>query len=184
MPNFYIRLRDLAFAGGDANFAQYFSGLQGSGENFNEEISGFDHAVALGAGSDNFWCEREDGGGPVSRWIRVRKAATDCPFVAYLHVAQVAGGVRQERARAAQNVRDFNLEMGGHGADANLSSFFLYIGEVADASEVDEDFGLHQSELHGRQQGVAASQNFGVIFMLGQERDCFVQAFSGDVIKT
>src|SRR5260221_323315 len=66
MPNFYVCLRDLAFAGRDTDLAEDFTGLQGSGQHFNEEVSGFDHAVAFGAGGDNFCIEREDGGRPVS----------------------------------------------------------------------------------------------------------------------
>src|SRR4029077_15469144 len=90
------------------------------------------------------WLEGKDGGGPVSSRIGVRKTSADGAFVAYLHIAKMAGGFRQERAGAAQDIGNFFLEMSGHGADANLSAFIFYIREVADAAEIDEDFGLHQ----------------------------------------
>ena len=73
--------------------------------------------------------------------------------------------------------------MGGHGADANLSAFFLNIREIADAAEINEHLGLHQAKLHGRKQAVAAGQNFGIIFMAGLKRESFVEGFGGDVIK-
>src|SRR6476469_8874385 len=125
MTNFYVSLRGLAFGGGDADFAQNFSSLERRGQHFNEEISGFDNAVALGAGGDKLCVEREDGRGPVSRGIRMRQASADSAFVAYLHVAKMAGCFRQQRAGAAQKFGDFNLEVRCHGADANLSALFL-----------------------------------------------------------
>src|SRR5581483_5528421 len=184
MADLHINLSNLTFAGGDANFAQNLSRLERSGEHFNKEVGCFDHAVALGAFGDEFGIERKDGGRPVGGGIRVDETSADGALVAHLHIAEMACGFRQQRASAAQEIGDLNLKVGGHGADADLTALFLYIREIFDAAEIDEHFGLHEAQLHGGQQAVAAGQDFGVIFVLAQERDCVVEGLGGNVVKT
>ena len=54
MTDFHVGLSRLAFADGDADFAQDFSGIECGGQNFHEEVSGFDDTVTFGTGGDNF----------------------------------------------------------------------------------------------------------------------------------
>src|SRR6185437_2597081 len=184
MANFYISLSNLAFGSGNADFAKNFSGFERGSEHFNKEVRRFDHAIALGTFSDELSIERKDGGRPVGCGIGMDETSTDGAFVADLHIAEMAGGFWQQRTGAAQNIGGLNLKMRGHGADADLAALFFYIREVFDAAEIDEHFGLHKAQLHGGKQAVAAGQDFGVIFVLAQERDCVIEGFGGDVIKT
>jgi hypothetical protein len=118
---------------------------------------------------DDLRIEREDGCRPVSRRIRMGHASADCSFITHLHVTELSRCLRQEWAGAAEKIRGLHLEVRGHGADAELPGFFLNIGELLDAAQVNENFGLHQTQLHGGQQAMSAGQNFGVVFVRGQE---------------
>jgi hypothetical protein len=54
----------------------------------------------------------------------VGQAAADGAFVAHLHVTQMAGSFRQQRANAVQQVRSLKLEVRSHGTDAHLPARF------------------------------------------------------------
>ncbi len=73
--------------------------------------------------------------------------------------------------------------MRGHRADANLAAFFLYVGEVFDAADVDQHLGLREAQLHRRYQAVSAGEEFGVVLVLGQKRERFIKAFCGNVFE-
>jgi hypothetical protein len=115
--------------------------------------------------------------------IGVGKASADCAFIADLHIAQLRGSFREQRADAAKKVRSLDLKVGGHGADAHLAAFFLDIREIFDLADVNEQRGLRKAKLHGGQETVSAGKKLGIVFMPGQERDGFIQAFGGNVIK-
>src|ERR1051326_2206354 len=83
MADFNVSLRELSFSGGNADFAKDFAGLEGGSEHLDEEVGGFDGAVAFGAASDELGVKREDGGGPVSRGVGVDEASADGALVAH-----------------------------------------------------------------------------------------------------
>src|SRR6185369_4178779 len=68
-----------------------------AGMRISRRISpGCNDVVSICAGGDEFCIERENGGRPVSSGIGVSKASADGALVADLHVAEMAGGFRQQ----------------------------------------------------------------------------------------
>src|SRR5690348_1955684 len=183
MAQLHIGLTDGSFGNSETNFFYYLAGLKCGGEQLYKKLVCFDDAFAFCAHGDDLSVECDDGGWPIGCGIGMGEASADSPFVAHLHVSEMAGGFRQQRTETAQQIRALDLEMRGGCADADLSAFFANVGKVLDAADVDEDRGLHQAQLHRREQAVSTGQQLGIIFMPGQERDGFVEAFCGNVIE-
>src|ERR1041385_3623593 len=125
MTDLHVGLSRFALGGGNADFAQDLSRLKGSGEHLDKEIRCLDGAITLGAAGDELGIDRENGGGPVSCRIGVDETSADGALVAHLHVAKMSGGLRQQRAEAAQKIGGFDLKVRGHGADADLAATHL-----------------------------------------------------------
>src|SRR5205085_12595917 len=104
MANLHIALT-LSFRSGENYFPQDLSGLERGLKQLLKELVGFDGTLAPCAGHDNLSIESKNGGGPICSGIGVGKATPYGASIADLHVAEMAGGFRQEGTDAAEQVR-------------------------------------------------------------------------------
>jgi hypothetical protein len=95
MRNFLIRVTRPSVTFSDANFAEDLARLQGGSKQVNEEIVGFNKSFASLTNGDKHAVQSDNCGGPISRRIRMRKAASDSAFVADLDVSDTCSAVRE-----------------------------------------------------------------------------------------
>src|SRR5215510_16112055 len=105
MTKLLVALARAARRDGESNLPQNFTRLQRSREQLSKKFVSLDGAIALRTGHHNLCIQRNYCCRPISGWVGMRQAATDCPFVADLHIAQMSGRLRQQRADAPQQVR-------------------------------------------------------------------------------
>src|SRR2546421_13027799 len=73
--------------------------------------------------------------------------------------------------------------MSRHRADANLSAILSDVREVFDTPDVNQQCGLCESQLHRRDEAVAAREYLRVVLMLRQQTDGFIKRCGRDVIE-
>src|SRR2546429_4665318 len=73
--------------------------------------------------------------------------------------------------------------MSRHRADANLSAILVDVREVFDATDVNQQCGLRESQLHRWDEAVAAREYLRVVLMLSEQTDSFVKSCWRDVIE-
>ena len=72
--------------------------------------------------------------------------------------------------------------MGGHGADGDGATIFLDARQTWDLAEVDDVLGLGQTQLHHRDETVAAGQNLGVL-QLAEQTERFLHRRGAVVLE-
>ena len=131
-----------------------------------EELPGGDLAAAGGAARDQRGVEHEDHRRQVARGVGVHQRAADRAAVADLRVADLAGGVGEQRQLAAEQAGVRHVVMGGEGPDRDVAVLLPDVGELAEPADVDQHLGHGQPELHEREQRVPAGQEFRVLAAL------------------
>ena len=71
--------------------------------------------------------------------------------------------------------------MGGHRTDRQHVAVLLDPGEPGNLAKVDQVLGLGQPQLHHRDQAVAAREQLGVVLVLAEKLQCFLDG-AGRVI--
>src|SRR5260370_4907034 len=102
----------------DADLSQYLAGPERGRHQVDEKIVYADRALAIFAGDDKFGVERNHRCGPIACRIRVGHAAANRPLISYLHVANVAGAFRHQRAAILEKLKRVNLLISSRTADA------------------------------------------------------------------
>src|ERR1041384_463824 len=138
----------------DANFAQYLTRLKIRRQQTDEEVFGFDSALAVWSNKNKFSIEREHGSGPIAGRIGMRDAAANRALVANLNVADALRTLRQQRTNPFQQIRRFQLIVRRSRADQNLIPFFTDIRERFDPGNIDQQGRLREPQLHRGYQTV------------------------------
>ncbi len=97
--------------------------------------------------------------------------AAECAAVTHLRVADVAGGMGQQRDVLAKEIRCLDVHVAGHGADRDLVAFVTDVRQVGEPADVDQHARLGESQLHHRQQAVATGDELGLVAVLPDEAD-------------
>ena len=168
MVHLDVRLTCAATGFVNAQLAQNLARFERRCHEIKKKIIDVDRALAILAGHDKFGVERNYRCGPVTGRIRVGHAAADRALVADLHVANVSGALRQQRTDLLEQLRRFDLIMGGHRPDAYLVTLFANVREICDAADIDEQRRRRQPQLHRRDQAMPTGENFRV-FVLRQQ---------------
>ena len=109
--------------------------------------------------------------------------ATDGATVADLRVADVAGGVCEQRNVLLEHRRGLDLSVVRECADGDVVTGVTNVRQVGDAADVDEQRRRGQTQLHERQEAVATGQELGLIAGLGDQADGFLGGGSTLVIE-
>src|SRR5688500_18125943 len=136
MRNFLIRVTRPSVTLPDANFAEDLARLQRGREQVNEEIVCFNKSFASLTNGDHHAVQCDDCGGPISRWIRMRQAASDSAFVAHLYVSDTCRAVGEQWTTLLQLSGGFDLVVSRHGADEDLVSLLADVGKVFNSTDV------------------------------------------------
>jgi len=91
-----------------------------------------------------------------------------------LDVADVLGGLGQQRTLLDEQGRCFNRMVRGHRADRDLAAALANVAQSIDAPDVYDVFRLCQAKLHRGNQAVTAGEQLGVLAVPLEERDRFV----------
>ena len=75
---------------------------------------------------------------------------------------------------SGQQLRRRHVVVAGQGADGDVVAVGADVRQVGQPADVDQDGRPGQPQLHEGQQRVAAGQQFGVVAVLGQQRDGLV----------
>ena len=130
------------------------------------EVGGGDLARAVRALGDVRRAERERRRRQVGGRVGVGDRAADRAAVAHLRVADVAGGVRQQRHVLGEHVGVLDVVVAGQRADGDVVAGVADVRQVAEPADVDEHARLGQAQLHQRQQAVAAGEELGLVAVL------------------
>ena len=115
--------------------------------------------------------------------IGVGDRAADRATVTDLGVADLAGGVRQQRHVLLQERRRLDVHVAGQGADGDVVAAVADVRQVAEATDVDQHGRLGEAELHHRQQAVAAGDELGLVAVLADEADRLLRRLGADVVE-
>src|SRR5437867_3188852 len=94
-------------------------------------------------------------------------------FGTYLWISYLLYCFRKYWSRAMGFLRVLDLPIGGHCPNRQLPVLQAHIGQARNASEIDQQLGLGQPQLHQRKQTVPASNHFGVRIV--EQSDGFLQ---------
>jgi hypothetical protein len=93
--------------------------------------------------------------------------AIEPPMVPDLRVADLAGGVREQRHLTSEQFGVLDVVVPGQSADRHVRAAVGDVGQVTQATQVDDHLGGGQPQLHQRQQGMAAGHELRVLAVLG-----------------
>lgn len=91
--------------------------------------------------------------------------------MAHLWIADVAGGVRQQRHVFLQDRAGLDIHVACEGADRDVVAGVADVVEVAGAADVDQHAGRCEAQLHQWQQAVPAGEELGLVAVLADEAD-------------
>ncbi len=97
--------------------------------------------------------------------------AADGAAVTDLRVADLAGGVGEQRDVLLEQGRRLDVHVAGEGADRDVVAGVADVRQVAQASDVDQHARLGEAQLHHRQQAVAAGDELGLVTVFADEAD-------------
>jgi hypothetical protein len=115
--------------------------------------------------------------------VGVRERAADGAPVPDLRVADLGGGVRQQRCRLPHQRRGGQLGVPRGRSDDQLTVRAADPAQPVRPADVDQHRGRGQPQLHHRQQRVAAGQQLGVVAVLGQQADRFCGRAGRQVVE-
>ena len=118
---------------GEADLGQQFTGLQRGLEQAAEELPGPDVAVAGPAAGDQRRVQRQDHRGQVGGGVGVGQRTADRAAVADLRVADLPGGVGEQRQFAGQQAGPGQVVMGGERPDRDVAALVADVGQLAAA---------------------------------------------------
>ena len=95
--------------------------------------------------------------------------AADRAAVTDLRIADMAGGMGQQRRVLVQQIGGLDVAVAGEGADRDVVAAVTDVRQVGDAADVDQHRRLGQAQLHQRQQAVAAGEELGLVTVLTDE---------------
>ena len=79
----------------------------------------------------------------------MRDAAANCTAIAHLLIADHREGVKEQGKAATHNLRPFKLRIGRERTDHQSIVGDADISKVSDPPDVDQVFGLRETEFHG-----------------------------------
>ena len=118
---------------------------------------------------------RQHDGGVIGGWIRVGQAATQRAAIADLRIADLTGGLGDNRTLVGEQRRRGNVVMDRRREDLDLAVLLADAGEPGNFRDVDQDARLAQAQLHQRHQAVPAGQELAPAAGLLQLLDRLVQ---------
>ncbi len=113
----------------------------------------------------------------------MRDASSNSAAIADLRVSDHARSFSHYGAAFLEQRRRSHLAVHSSGTNHDLSVSFADAGEVGNATNVDEDAGLAQPELHQRNETVAAGYELGAAACRLQLRDGIVERRCTDVFE-
>ena len=87
------------------------------------------------------------------------------PQVAHRRIADQAGELGERRDRLLHHRRRWHVGVAGHGADGDGAAARLDPGRPSMRDEIDKHRRAGEPQLHGRQQGVTAGEELGVLVL-------------------
>jgi hypothetical protein len=115
--------------------------------------------------------------------IGVRDRPADRAPVTHLRVADMAGGVRQQRHVLVQQIGGLDVAVAGEGADRDVVACVADVRQVADTADIDQHRWLRQAQLHQRQKAVATREELGFVTVLPDEADGLFGRTGADVVE-
>ena len=147
-----------------------------------EEVARGDRAGAGRGLQVDGGAEQDEHRGYVGARVGVGDVAADRAAVADLGVADVAGGLGEHRAVRGENVGSRDLGVGGQRADPDRAARLGDALEFIETADVDDDGRLRESQLHHRDQAVAAGHQLRVLVLL-QQAEGFIDRSGAAVIE-
>ena len=139
-----------------------------------EEVGCSDRALTGGPACHDRAAEREHHRRQVRRGVAVGQRTGERAAVANLRVADFTGRSREERDVLGEDLAVLDVVVAGEPTDRDVVAGVVDVREVAEAAHVDEHRRGGEAELHERQQRVPAGEDLGVVAVLGEQRDRFV----------
>ena len=103
--------------------------------------------------------------------------------VTHLGITDLVGGVGEQRDLLLQQRRRLEVVVAGQGADGDLVAALLDVRKIGNPSDVDEHRRDGESQLHQRQQRMAAGDQLGLVAVLDEEGDRFFRRTSPGVVE-
>ena len=167
----------------NADLGQHLVGRQRGLQETLEEVACGNLAGAVGALGDIRRAERQRRRRKVGGRIAVRNGPADRAAVAHLRVADVTGGVGQQRDVLGEHRTGLDVHVAGQCADGDVVAGIADVRQVTDAADVDQHTWLGEAQLHQRQQAVPAGEELGVVTMFADETDGLFGRTGADVVE-
>ena len=159
----------------DAYGCQDLVGFQGGGEEIHEEVVRRHRVLARGRGQHERRAKGREGHRQVRGRVGMGDAAAHGAPVPHLQVADHRGRVGQPGQQSAHGFRRGHLGMGRERADDQVLAVHPDTAQAGDVSEVDQDLGLGEPELHGRNEAVPPGQQLAVLAVFLQQAERFLE---------
>lgn len=153
------------------------SRLQGRGHPALEEVLGRDGAGAERPVHDHRRVERDRRARQFGSGVGVRQAAADRASVAVLDVADVAGGLRQQRNQFADQRVVLQLVLPNPGAHLQDVGPALDLLQVTDLVDVDQCLRPGKPHVEHGEKALSSREDEGVVAVLALERDGLIDGF-------
>src|SRR4029453_16730877 len=101
----------------------------------------------------------------------------------YHGIADQRGRLREHAALGFHHRRRLDGIVRGHGADDEGAAVLFDPREPGDFPQIDDVSRSRQAELHRRQQAVPAGQELGVVLVLAQQIERFLDRAGGVVVE-
>ncbi len=131
-------------------------------------------ATALGALADHLGPERDHRRRIVRGGIGVGDRAADRPAVANGWIPDQRGDFGKDGELRFHQSGRLDIPVGGHGADCEHVAVLLDSREPGNLAQIDQVLGLGQPQLHHRDQAVAAREQLGVVLVLAEKLQRFL----------
>ena len=115
--------------------------------------------------------------------IAVRRVAADRADIADLGIGDLQRRLADDRAGFVERIRGDQFRLGRHGAEPDRAAGNFDEAQGVDVLQVDQVLGHCQTQLHHRDQAVAAGNDGRVVAKRRQQADGFVDSFRAMVVK-
>ena len=123
---------------GHADLGEQLVGGERRLEEAGEEVAGRDRALALARPRHERAAQGEHHRGKVGGGIGVRERTADRAPMAHLRVADLAGGVGEERHLLLEQVRGLDVAVASQRADRDVVAAVADVGQVLQPADVDQ----------------------------------------------
>src|ERR1700730_9065383 len=116
-------------------------------------------------------------------WIAVSQIAPYRRHIPDLWICDRCSGIENNRIVRSNQIRCFQVSFPRQPTDLQKTAFLLDVRKVRQPIDIDNELRPRQSDLHHRNQALAAAQNFCTFSMLLKESNRFRNGLRAEILE-